>query len=94
MAWSCLAGGELFNQDNPKAQRLLTCLQKIQQQMGAESVEQVVYAWVRALPIQIHPITGTGQEQRLQLAVDSVQLQLSYEQWYEILQASRGKAVD
>ena len=87
-----LAGGELFNQDNQKAQRLLACLQRYNSKWAPNRSAGGVCLGA-ALPIQIHPITGTGQEQRLQLAVDSVQLQLSYEQ-YEILQASRGKAVD
>ena len=93
MAWSPLAGGQLFNADDKKAVRLLSCLQKIQHQIGAECASQVAYVWLKTLPIAIHPIIGTGDEQRLAQAAASEQYSLSHEQWYEILQASRGHPV-
>jgi len=93
MAWSCLAGGRLFDSKDPKAQRLLTTLQNIQNEIGAKSIEQVVYAWMFKLPYNVIPMTGTGNLDRIKLAASADEYTLNHEQWYQILEASNGHCV-
>ncbi|WP_213703990.1 aldo/keto reductase, partial [Klebsiella aerogenes] len=56
MAWSCLGGGRLFNDES--FQPLRDELAQIAQELNAESIEQVVYAWVLRLPSKPLPIIG------------------------------------
>lgn len=93
MLWSCLAGGHLLNPIDAKGQRLLAALQQVRAETGAASVEQVVYAWVLALPSQPLPLLGTSKLERVADAVKGLTLQLTREQWYSIWEASNGAPV-
>lgn len=53
----------------------------------------VTYAWLFVHPVRIAAITGTMNADRIQTAVDATELELSYDEWYQILEASRGYAV-
>ncbi|MEF1218335.1 aldo/keto reductase, partial [Photobacterium damselae] len=93
MAWSCLAGGELFNGQTEQAVRLRAELLAIAQEVGAESVDQVIYAWVRQLPSKPLAIIGSGKIERVRSALASQKIQLTREQWYRIWVASKGHGV-
>ncbi len=93
MAWSCLAGGDLFNVDSKKMQRLQKTLNEIKQEVGAESIDQVVFAWILKLPSRPLPIIGSGNIERVRSAVAATELTLSNQQWYRIWVASKGHGV-
>ncbi|EOW6613665.1 aldo/keto reductase family oxidoreductase [Vibrio fluvialis] len=93
MAWSCLGGGAIFNGDSEQAQRVRAVLEELREELGAESIDQVIYAWVRALPSKPLPIIGSGKIERVQAAVDALDLTLSCEQWYRVWVASKGHGV-
>ncbi|ELO1812727.1 aldo/keto reductase [Vibrio fluvialis] len=93
MAWSCLGGGAIFNGDSEQAQRVRAVLEELREELGAESIDQVIYAWVRALPSKPLPIIGSGKIERVQAAVDALELTLSREQWYRVWVASKGHGV-
>nr|VUD22609.1 oxidoreductase [Salmonella sp. NCTC 7297] len=63
MAWSCLGGGRLFNDE--AYQPLRQELSVIAQELNASSIEQVVYAWILRLPSQPLPIIGSGKIERI-----------------------------
>ncbi|MDB9741639.1 aldo/keto reductase [Akkermansiaceae bacterium] len=93
MAWSCLGGGELFNDELEKSQRLIYELTKIAKELEVDSIDQVIYAWVMRHPSNPIPILGTGDIDRIKNAVNSLQLTMNHEQWYRILAASRNHGV-
>ncbi|EKO3533907.1 aldo/keto reductase family oxidoreductase [Vibrio fluvialis] len=93
MAWSCLGGGAIFNGESEQAQRVRAVLEELREELGAESIDQVIYAWVRALPSKPLPIIGSGKIGRVQAAVDALDLTLSREQWYRVWVASKGHGV-
>ncbi|EKO3398687.1 aldo/keto reductase family oxidoreductase [Vibrio fluvialis] len=93
MAWSCLGGGAIFHGDSEQAQRVRAVLEELREELGAESIDQVIYAWVRALPAKPLPIIGSGKIERVQAAVDALDLTLSREQWYRVWVASKGHGV-
>ncbi|CAH0529703.1 aldo/keto reductase [Vibrio hippocampi] len=93
MAWSTLAGGQLFNGDSEQVQRVRAELFAIADEIGAASIDQVVYAWVRRLPSNPVAIIGSGNIERVKVAVDSLQLELTREQWFRIWVASKGHGV-
>jgi predicted oxidoreductase len=88
MAWSCLGGGRLFN--DPHYQPLRDELERIKQEIGASSIEQVVYAWVMKLPSRPLPIIGSGKTTRVTEAVAACHLALNRQQWFRIRKAALG----
>lgn len=88
MAWSCLGGGRLFNDD--EFQPLRNELDTIARELNAESIEQVVYAWILRLPSKPLPIIGSGKIERVRSALAAEELQMTRQQWYRIRKAALG----
>ncbi|NCI15296.1 aldo/keto reductase family oxidoreductase [Cronobacter muytjensii] len=88
MAWSCLGGGRLFSDD--RCAPLRAELQQVAEETGAETIEQVVYAWVMRLPSRPLPIIGSGKIERVKSAVGALSLELSRQQWFRIRKAALG----
>lgn len=88
MAWSCLGGGRLFNDD--AFQPLRDELQTVARELNAESIEQVVYAWIMRLPSQPLPIIGSGKIERVRSAIAAEELQMTRQQWFRIRKAALG----
>ena len=88
MAWSCLGGGSLFNDE--AFQPLRDELQAVAGEIGAQTIEQVVYAWVMRLPSQPLPIIGSGKIERVRSAIHSLSLKMTRQQWFRIRKAALG----
>ena len=88
MAWSCLGGGRLFNDD--AFQPLRNELAVIAEELNAQSIEQVVYAWILRLPSQPLPIIGSGKIERVRSALAAEQLAMTRQQWFRIRKAALG----
>lgn len=90
MAWSCLAGGEVFNASTPQALRVRQTLSQLADELGADNLEQVIFAWVMRLPCSPHPILGSGKIDRVKSALGALALSMSHEQWCRLWIASKG----
>ncbi|ELY3772482.1 aldo/keto reductase family oxidoreductase [Cronobacter dublinensis] len=88
MAWSCLGGGRLFSDE--RYAPLRAELQQVAEETGAETPEQVVYAWVMRLPSRPLAIIGSGKIERVKNAVGALSLELSRQQWFRIRKAALG----
>jgi predicted oxidoreductase len=88
MAWSCLGGGSLFNDE--AFQPLRDELQAVANEIGAETIEQVVYAWIMRLPSKPLPIIGSGKIERVRSAIHSLSLDMNRQQWFRIRKAALG----
>ncbi|HDV8500340.1 aldo/keto reductase family oxidoreductase [Enterobacter bugandensis] len=88
MAWSCLGGGRLFNDD--AFQPLRNELETIALELNAQSIEQVVYAWILRLPSKPLPIIGSGKIERVRSALAAEELQMTRQQWFRIRKAALG----
>ena len=93
MAWSCLGGGAIFSGQSEQQTRVRNELEAIREEVGAQSIDQVIYAWVRRLPSNPLPIIGSGKIERVQTAVDALDITLTREQWYRVWVASKGHGV-
>lgn len=93
MAWSPLAGGRLFSPKSEKDHRVINILKEVMDEMGEDSMDRVIYAWLLKHPSQIIPIVGSGKIERIQAAVEAQELEMSLEQWFKIYIASRGEAL-
>lgn len=88
MAWSCLGGGRLFNDE--AFQPLRNELETVARELNAESIEQVVYAWILRLPSKPLPIIGSGKIERVRAALVAEELEMSRQQWFRIRKAALG----
>lgn len=87
MAWSPLAGGKLFSQDNEKAVKVMAKVSEIAERHNVDPVT-IVYAWIMAHPVTPIPIIGSQRIDRLELAVAAQDVKLEHYEWYEIYTAS------
>ncbi|ALR76859.1 aldo/keto reductase [[Enterobacter] lignolyticus] len=88
MAWSCLGGGRLFNDE--AFQPLRDELAMVAHEMNAASIEEVVYAWVLRLPSKPLPIIGSGKIERVRTAVAAQALHMTRQQWFRVRKAALG----
>lgn len=93
MVWSPLAGGAIFSADDDRAVRLRRTLEQVQEELGAGTIDEVLYAWLLVHPARMMPIVGSRKRERIERAVRALSLPLSRVQWFAILQSSMGHDV-
>lgn len=87
MAWSPLAGGELFA--NEAVMKVLNQIAEDQEtDTGAVAV-----AWLLAHPAKIVPVMGTNNLSRIARISDATRVAMDRETWYEIYTAALGREV-
>jgi len=89
MAWSPLGGGAVFAGKDEQSVRLREVISVIAEQNDV-NMDTIMYAFLFKHPMNLMAITGTMNMGRVKNAVDAVDVDLSYEEWYKILAASRG----
>lgn len=92
-AWSPLAGGLFFKPS--KSDNLIktqALLKKMSSKYNA-SVMQLLLAWLNRHPSGIIPVLGTSQKERITESLKAMEIQLSKEDWYALLQASMGEEI-
>ena len=89
MAWSPLAGGDLFTD---KSQTLVDILSQAGSQQGVDAAA-VAVAWLLAHPAQIIPVMGTNSIERIKSLSDALSVSLDRQTWYEIYTAALGHEV-
>lgn len=90
MAWSPFGGGSLFNGNADRDIRMRHELTKIGEELGGAAPDQVALAWILKHPSKIVPVLGTGNLDRIKGAKDALDLELSRDQWFRLLEASNG----
>jgi predicted oxidoreductase len=93
MAWSPLAGGKLFDPENPAAQRLAAAAAGMAGRYGGATLEQLAYAWLLAHPSRPLPVIGTNKIERIRSAAQAESLTLEREDWYALWEAAQGRKV-
>lgn len=89
MAWSPLGGGSVFKGNDEQSVRLREVISEIAK-VHNTSIDTIMYAWLFKHPVNIAAITGTMNIKRVKTAVDALDISLTYDEWYQILAASRG----
>jgi predicted oxidoreductase len=93
MAWSPLAGGRIFNPNDPQSERVHDLVQKMVKEGVAENADQILLAFLFQHPVEILPIIGTGKRDRILSAIKALDVSLTQQQWFELWTASTGKKV-
>lgn len=92
MAWSPLGGGRLFAPKTERDQAVLDAFTALSHSTGLP-IDTLAYAWIQKLPSKPSILVGSGKQERLQSAVDALSYEFPLEDWYTILQASRGHGI-
>ena len=93
MAWSPLAQGKIFNPGDEKNVRIFNALTQVAGELNVPEIDTVIYSWLLQHPAKIIPVVGTGRIDRLQKALNALEVTMSMEQWYRIYTASTGNDV-
>lgn len=92
MIWSPFAGGRLFHEESEQAQRVRNMCHQLSEKYGA-GIDQIALAWLFKLPSNPIPVLGTGKVDRIKSAVMSYSIDLERQDWFKLLEASRGHGV-
>ncbi len=98
MAWSPLAGGLLGNgagallpsQQAYRPDRFLPAIHAVARERGTTRI-CVALAWLLKHPSKIQPIIGSVQPERIREAAKAADLELTREEWYQLLIAALGE---
>ena len=93
MAWSPLAGGRIFDSENPAAVRLEIAAKEMSARYSDASLEQLAYAWILAHPSCPLPVIGTNKVERLETAAKALEIELHREDWYALWEAAHGHKI-
>ena len=93
MIWSPLAGGKIFTSTGEDAVHLRETLEIIREEIGADAIDQVAFAWLFSHPAGLIPITGSGELELVKKPISALQYKLTPEQWFMIWTAVKGHKV-
>jgi len=93
MVWSPVGGGKIFTGQSPAEVGLRNALETIREEIGANDIGEVVFAWILSHPSKMIPIVGSGKIQRVKIPVNAAKYKLSLEQWFTVWTAAKGQDV-
>ena len=92
-AWSPFGGGSIFqNSEVERNQRIQKVANALAEKHNA-SLEQILLAFLLKHPSSIIPVLGTSKIERIKNALNATKINLTHEEWYELLEASKGHEV-
>lgn len=93
MVWGPYKGGEYFNETSSQGRRLRYTIQQIDKKYHYPGEDLILLAWLLRHPVGMLPILGTSKIERLRDALLALRMEVDQQDWYEILEASRGHEV-
>ncbi len=87
MVWSPLAGGKILTSDDEMYAKTRAVCEELAKKYGV-SASTIVYAWILNHPVGCLPIVGSSKVERLQEAIDALDLKLDITDWYYLYTAS------
>jgi predicted oxidoreductase len=95
MAWSPLGGGRLHSQaatPGTAAARLAPKLAELAQAAGTDTTA-VAMAWLMHHPVQVLPVMGTNQMERIARFGNAARVPMDRQTWYELYELANGHEV-
>lgn len=87
MAWSPL--GHFYKEKTEQIKHIAQSLQQLSKKYEA-TTDQLLLAWLLKHPAKIHPVIGTGNFERISQNTKSVEIDLELQDWFMLLEASKG----
>jgi predicted oxidoreductase len=93
MLWSPLGGGRLFAEATDEhSQKIRATVAQLAEKYSI-SIDTLLFAWLLKHPSKPHPVTGTTRLERIAQAVAALEVELETEDWFALLEVSRGREV-
>ena len=93
MAWSPFGGGLLFLESKSEnVARIKEIAAPLLKKYEA-TFDQLMIAFLRRHPVGIIPVLGTTNIERVKSAKGAMKIELEREDWYDLLQASKGETI-
>ena len=80
MTWSCLAGGSVFTEQSAYMKGVREVLVQLAEEVSADYIDQLIYAWVLVLPSKALPIICSGNIDCVKAAVKAANIISNREQ--------------
>lgn len=94
MAWSPLGGGKVFTDlEDETVQRIRKVGMELMEKHNATGLDQILLAFLLKHPAGILPVLGTTKMKRLEAAAAALEIELTDEEWFELLEAQTGHRV-
>ncbi len=93
MGYSTLAGGKFFSND---PEERVVRINKIVDQLAVKydtAPDQILTSWILKHPSGILPVIGSVKINRIRSAVNALKVHITDQEWFMILEASRGQEV-
>ncbi|MFS4492579.1 aldo/keto reductase [Maribacter sp. 2308TA10-17] len=90
MSWSPL--GSYFREDNSQTKRISKSIEPLLTKYNA-TADQLLLAWILKHPSGVFPVVGTASKERLKASMEATQIDLELEDWFLLLEASKGHEV-
>jgi predicted oxidoreductase len=90
MSWSPL--GSYFRVDDDQVLRIKKLMTNLTEKYNA-TADQLLLAWVMKHPSKVYPVVGTTTKERLKAAIEAIKIELELQDWFLLLEASKGNEV-
>ncbi len=90
MAWSPL--GAVFREQTEQTERIKKVMDELGEKYDADA-SQLLLAWIMKHPARVHPVVGTANKERITAAIKASKIDLELQDWFSLLEASRGEEV-
>jgi len=90
MSWSPL--GTYFRENNEQNKRISKAIEPMCLKYNA-TADQILLAWILKHPSSAHPVVGTASKERLKASINATQIELELQDWFLLLEASKGQEV-
>lgn len=90
MAWSPL--GQFFREDSEQAQRIREIMNDLKEKYKADE-SQLLLAFLCKHPANVYPVVGTTNGDRLTASLAATEMDLEDQDWFMLLEASKGRCV-
>lgn len=90
MAWSPLGG--YFRDESEQKQRISIVLKELMKKYNVDA-SQLLLAFILKHPAGVYPVVGTANKDRLAASLKAAQLDMEPQDWFILLEASKGRPV-
>lgn len=91
MSWSPL--GSVFRTETDQTNRIKVVLKSLSKKHNCTE-DSLLLAWLFKHPAKVSPVIGTTNKQRILNANKALEIDLELEDWFVLLEASKGQEVD
>lgn len=90
MSWSPL--GSFFREESEQSARIRTVVDTLMEKYNADE-SQLLLAFILRHPVEVFPVVGTTQKERLEAGLKAADIALELQDWFLLLEASMGNSV-